>query len=167
MAFDIDKYTSWRDPWMDVILDLDPYMSTSWIGSLYRHCEHEVPMTICIIENEIWMNLLHVYTLNSGNQWLLIIIVLEVTIHVYGSCHNGFPPRLGGLPKIKWSRHQSFLYGCDRSSGTHVSKLETEIPYLKQHNWSMTKVGDSKLGSTITREEGLAPSRLPFENGTN
>ena len=26
---------------------------------------------------------------------------------------------------------------------------------------------NSKSGSTITREEGLAPSRRPFENGTN
>ena len=43
-------------------------------------------------------------------------------------CHNGFSPRLGGLPKIKWSRHRSFLYGYDRSPGTHVSKLGTEIP---------------------------------------
>ena len=27
--------------------------------------------------------------------------------------------------------------------------------------------GNPKFGSTITREEGLAPSRRPFENGTN
>ena len=27
--------------------------------------------------------------------------------------------------------------------------------------------GNSKFESTITREEGLAPSRLPFENDTN
>ena len=26
--------------------------------------------------------------------------------------------------------------------------------------------GNSKSGSTITREEGLTPSRRPFENGT-
>ena len=38
--------------------------------------------------------------------------------------------------KIKWSRHRSFLYGCDRSPGVHVLKLEIEIPNLKQHNWS-------------------------------
>ena len=37
--------------------------------------------------------------------------------------------------KNKWSRHQSFLYGCDRSLGVHVFKLEIEIPNLKQHNW--------------------------------
>ena len=30
----------------------------------------------------------------------------------------------------KWSRHRSFLYGCDRSPETHVSKLGTEIPNL-------------------------------------
>ena len=38
--------------------------------------------------------------------------------------------------KIKWSRHRSFLYGCDRSPGIHVFKFGTEIPNLKQHNWS-------------------------------
>ena len=38
--------------------------------------------------------------------------------------------------KNKWSRHRSFLYGCDRSPGIHVLKLGTEIPNLKQHNWS-------------------------------
>ena len=29
---------------------------------------------------------------------------------------------------IKWSRHRSFLYGCDRSPGAYVLKLGTEIP---------------------------------------
>ena len=43
---------------------------------------------------------------------------------------------LGGLPKIKWSRHRSFLYGCDRSPGVHVLKLGIEIPNLRQYNWS-------------------------------
>ena len=32
--------------------------------------------------------------------------------------------------KNLWSRHRSFLYGCDRSPGTCVSKLEIEIPNL-------------------------------------
>ena len=50
---------------------------------------------------------------------------------------------------------------------THVFKLRTEIPNLKQYNWSTKMVWDSKLGNTITRKEGLAPSRRPFENGTN
>ena len=81
-------------------------------------------------------------------------------------CHNGFPPRLG-WPQNKWSRHRSFLYKCDRSPGIYIFKLGTEIPNLKQYNWSMIKVWDSKLGNTIMREEGLAPSRRPFENGTN
>ena len=62
MAFDLDKYTSWYDPCIDMILDSNLYTSTSWIGSLYKHCEPEVPMTICTIANEVWMNLLHAYT---------------------------------------------------------------------------------------------------------
>ena len=33
--------------------------------------------------------------------------------------------------KIKWSRHRSFLYGCDRSPEIHVFKLGTKIPNLK------------------------------------
>ena len=38
--------------------------------------------------------------------------------------------------KIKWSRHRSFLYGCDRSPRIHILKLGIEIPNLKLHNWS-------------------------------
>ena len=33
--------------------------------------------------------------------------------------------------KIKWSRHRSFLYGCDRSLGVHVLKIGIEIPNLR------------------------------------
>ena len=69
--------------------------------------------------------------------------------------------------KIKWSRHRSFLYGCDRSPGTHVSKLGTKIPNQNNdttglQNW----IENLKSGSSITCEEGLAPSQRPFENGT-
>ena len=84
-----------------------------------------------------------------------------------GGCHNGFPPRLGGLPKIKWSRHRSFLYGCDRSPGTYVSELGTGIPNQNDTNGLRNWTENLKSGSLITREEGLAPSRRPFENGTN
>ena len=35
---------------------------------------------------------------------------------------------LGRLSKIKWSRHRSFLYGCDRSPEAYVLELGTEIP---------------------------------------
>ena len=51
------------------------------------------------------------------------------------SYHNGFPLDLDDH-KIKWSHHRSFLYRCDRSPGMHVLKLGTEIPNLKQRNWS-------------------------------
>ena len=51
------------------------------------------------------------------------------------SCHNGFPLDLDDH-KNKRSRHQSFLYGCDRSLGVHVIKLEIEISNLKQNDWS-------------------------------
>ena len=43
------------------------------------------------------------------------------------ACHNCFPLDLDDH-KNKWSRHRSFLYGCDRSPGVHVLKLGTEIP---------------------------------------
>ena len=51
------------------------------------------------------------------------------------SCHNGFPLDLDDH-KNKWSHHRSFLYGCDQSPSMHILKLGTEIPNLKQHNWS-------------------------------
>ena len=38
--------------------------------------------------------------------------------------------------KIKWSRHRSFLYECDRSPKVHVLKLGIEILNLKQYDWS-------------------------------
>ena len=60
-----------------------------------------------------------------------------------------------------------FLYGCDRSFGMHVLKLGTEIPNLKQRNWSTKMIWNSKSRSKITCEKGLAPSRRPFGNGTN
>ena len=76
MTLDFDKYTSWHDPYIDVILDSDLYMSTSWVGSLYRHCEPEVPMTICTLANEVWMNLLHAYTFTwvsyDNCSWLFL-----------------------------------------------------------------------------------------------
>ena len=74
MALDFDKYTSCCNPCINEILDSNPYTSISWIGSLYIHCEPEVPMTICTIANEVWMNLLRAYTFTR--------IVPEVTIHV-------------------------------------------------------------------------------------
>ena len=46
-----------------------------------------------------------------------------------GQCHNGFPFDLKDH-KNKWSRHRSFLYGCDRSLEMHVLKLATEIHNL-------------------------------------
>ena len=50
------------------------------------------------------------------------------------ACHNGFPLDLDDQ-KIKWNRHRSFLYGCDRSPEILVLELGIEIPNLKQYNW--------------------------------
>ena len=71
MALNLDKYTSWYDPCIDKILDSDPYISTSWIGSLYIYCEPKVPMSICTITNEVWMN----FYIPIHLPGLLIIIV--------------------------------------------------------------------------------------------
>ena len=60
--------------------------------------------------------------------------------------------------KIIWSRHRSFLYGCDRSPGTHVSKLGTEIPNQNDTTGLQNWIENLKSGSLITCEEGLAPS---------
>ena len=74
--YDIDKYTSCCDLCINEILDSDPYTSTSWIGSLYIHCEPEVPMTIYNIASEVWMNLSHAYTftmvINNNCWWLFL-----------------------------------------------------------------------------------------------
>ena len=93
-------------------------------------------------------------------------LVNSVYYILNSGCHNDFSLDLDDH-KNKWSRHRSFLYGRDRSPGMHVFKLRTEIPNQERHYWSTTKVRDSKFGSTITCEEGLAPSRRPFGNGTN
>ena len=69
--------------------------------------------------------------------------------------------------KIKWSRHRSFLYGCDRSLEVCVIKLGIEIPNLKQHDWIAKLFGNSKSWSSVTCEKGLTPSQHPFENDTN
>ena len=66
-----------------------------------------------------------------------------------------------------WSRHRSFLYGCDRSPGTYVSKFGTEIPNQNDTTGLQNWIEILKSGSLITCEEGLAPSQRPFENGTN
>ena len=44
-------------------------------------------------------------------------------------CHNGFPLNLDDY-KNKWSRHRSFLYGCDGSPELRIFKLGIEIPNL-------------------------------------
>ena len=59
------------------------------------------------------------------------LIMEEAHCSAYAICHNGFPLDLDDH-KNKWSRHQSFLYGCDRSPDMHVFKLGIEILNLKQ-----------------------------------
>ena len=66
---------------------------------------------------------------------LLYLYIIVFILYVYYSCHNGFLLDLDDH-KNKWSRHRSFLYGCDRSPEMYVLKLGIEIPNLKQHNWS-------------------------------
>ena len=31
MTFNFDKYTSWRDPYIDMIIDSDPYIGIIWV----------------------------------------------------------------------------------------------------------------------------------------
>ena len=69
----------------------------------------------------------------------LLYIIISVLIYIY--IYNIYVTTVFLFDlddhKNKWSRHRSFLYGCDRSPKMHVLKLGTEIPNLKQHNWSM------------------------------
>ena len=60
-----------------------------------------------------------------------------------------------GTTQIKWNRHRSFLYGCDRSPGRYVLKLGIGIPNLKQHNWSTKLVWEFYV-----REFGYAWGRI-------
>ena len=71
----------------------------------------------------------------ASSYYVLIMLVS------FYNCHNGFPLDLDDH-KNKWSRHRSFLYGCDRSPGMHVLKLGTKIPNIKQNDWSTIKVWD-------------------------
>ena len=83
------------------------------------------------------------------------------------SCHNGFPPRLGGPQKQNGVAIDLFCTGvighpeCMFLNEGPKSLIRNDMTGLRNH------LGNSRLGSTITREEGLAPSRRPFENGTN
>ena len=71
----------------------------------------------------------------EDNIWQNIGLTLYKSSVESRSYHNGFSLNMDNH-KNKKSRHRSFLYGCDRSSGVHVLKLGIEIPNLKQHNWS-------------------------------
>ena len=71
----------------------------------------------------------------EDNTWLNIGLTLYNSLVELLSSHNGFPLNLDDH-KNKWSHHRSFLYGCNRSPVMHVLKLGTEIPNLKQNDWS-------------------------------
>ena len=93
MALDLDKYTSWCNPCIDVIIDLDFYISTSWIKSLYINCEHEVPMTICTMQmNSGWIYYMPIHLprllmmIVNNCSWsnnLCIIAVDKWSIEIY------------------------------------------------------------------------------------
>ena len=76
-------------------------------------------------------------------------------------CHNGFPLDLDDL-KNKWSRHRSFLYGCDRSPKMRVLKLEIEIPNLDE----LAGKGKSLQDKTLEKYE-LLEERMRAMEGIN
>ena len=81
------------------------------------------------------------YLVAIGGKWLIYAknVVFRKPgfpkLKFEGDCHNGFSLDLEDH-KNKWSRHRSFLYEWDRSPEMHVLKLGTEIPNLKQNDWS-------------------------------
>ena len=99
-------------------------------------------------------------------HFILDPIFSKKEVYIHNLCHNGFSFDLDDH-KNKWSRHRSFLYGCDRSPGTYVSKLGTEIPNQNDTTGLQNWIEILKSGNLVTCEEGLAPSQRPFENGTN
>ena len=104
MTLDLDKYTSWCNPCIDVILDSDFYMCTIWIRSLYINCEQEVPMTICTMQMKSeWIYYMSIHLLElvmitiddyswSNNlcimavdKWSIEIYIVQKTIPLIGS----------------------------------------------------------------------------------
>ena len=128
---------------------------------------HE-PQNLCIITTQIdTVDKLNMPITTEDNIWHNIGLTLKTAQWSHQAVVT-VSRSIWKTTKIKWSRHRSFLYGCDRSPEIHVLKLGTKISNLKQHNWSTKKrFGNSKFGSTITCKEELAPSWRPFENGTN
>ena len=61
-----------------------------------------------------------------------------------------------------WMTTNLFLYGCNWSPDKHGSKLGSQNPNSKWVDWFAKQTRDSKLRDSVTREEGLAPSRRPF-----
>ena len=59
-----------------------------------------------------------------------------------------------------------FMFAVWPPHASSVLKLGTEIP-IKNDITSPQRFENSWFGSTIACEEGLAPSRRSFENGTN
>ena len=82
------------------------------------------------------------------------------------SCHNGFPPRLGRPQKLNGVATDLLCTGVI-GHPRHMFLNQRPKSLIKNdmtglHNW----IENLESGSSITYEEGLAPSQRPFENGT-
>ena len=86
---------------------------------------------------------------------------------MHTKCHNGFSLDLDDLKNKSGVATDLFCTGvighprCMFLNQGSKSLIKNNI-IGPQNNFK-----NSKFGSTITCEEGLAPSRRPFENGTN
>ena len=83
MAWNYDKYTSWHVSCINVILDLDPYINIVWVQNELDPYTKELwtwsyNWSFAIKQIRYGWILLPTYTLTR-------VIVLEVTIYVYGS----------------------------------------------------------------------------------
>ena len=101
-----------------LILESQRIDHCSWISDLLSSNGHFSPCSL------VW------FLLNSSLILGSMVILFwcfhfpHDSLFVLTECHNGVPFDLVDH-KYKRSRHQSFLYGCDRSLGRHDSKLKS------------------------------------------
>ena len=89
------------------------------------------------------------------------------SIYVYNSCHNGFPLDLDDHKYNNGVTTDLFCTGVIGHPRHLFLNLGPKSLFKNDMTGLQNGFGNSKSGSTITRKKGLAPSRRPFENGTN
>ena len=133
MVFDLDKYTSWCNPYIDVILDSD----FIWV---------QVELDLCTIANEVLMNYyipIHLLELvmiivddcswNNNlciiavDKWSIEIYIVQKTIPLIGRC----------MKMIIWSKYLN--YGPYSKLLKRVNNSWVDIAFIKVYWYSPCK----------------------------